>query len=213
MKKTKKISTSMNLSSGKAIRLSQRNDSPTISKILMVLVGVLTWCMTYLANTLPDSPLVELTQSYKKSGENTQIKIKISNLSRGIRISDLKLGLSSPEKSHGKFSNYFLFALAPAAQGERSRAYTLTDEETVMFEIGDIHPGQHFVLTTTYTGIDRPEARLVSANQPVYMLNSGLITALVKWIVPALLVIAFIVICYFLYSLVRHLANDVNHRK
>ena len=211
--KARNTSTSTKMDGGKGEWRFNFNDSPTNTQILMVLVGVITWCITYLANTLPDAPLIELAQSYQESGNDRLIKIQVSNLSRGIRVSDLKLGLSSRGKSRGKYSNHSLIALAPAAEGDRSRSYTLSDDETVMFEIGDIHPGQKFVLVTTYTGTDTPEVRLVTASQPVYMLNSGLITALVKWIVPSLLVIALIVISYFIYSLVRPSVSSAFHRK
>lgn len=212
--KTRKSSTGIKVGSGKNGWRPNSNGSPLHStQVLMVLVGVITWCITYLANTLPDAPLVELAQSYTKSGDERLIKIKISNLSRTIKISDLKLGLSSREKGRGKYSNHSLFAIAPAAEGDDSRSYTQTNDETVMFVIGGIHPGQQFVLLATYTGIDLPEVRLVSASQPVYLLNSGLVTKLVKWIVPALLILAAVVIFYFIYSMVFPSISSTNHRK
>lgn len=217
MKKPKKMPTTMK-------KVHDRNDSrfgtnisPIGPQALTILIGVIAWCLTYLANTLPDAPLVEVAQVNTESGDKTDIEIKVSNLSHKLKIRDLQLGLSSRGNNRGKFFNHSLEASAPAAEGEHGRSYTRTNDETVMFEFSDIHPGQQFVLRATYTGSVMPELRLHSAKDPVYLLEPGAITWLVKWIVPVLygVIMGSLALALAAYFLVRRsaLANNTNHQK
>lgn len=217
MKKPKKVPMTMK-------KVHDRNDSrfgtnisPIGPKVLTILIGVVAWCLTYLANTLPDAPLVEVAQVNTESGDKTHIEIKVSNLSHKLKIRGLILGLPSRGKNRGKFSNPSLEASAPAAEGEGGRSYTKTNDETVMFEFSDIHPGQQFVLRATYTGSVMPELRLLSAEDPIYLLKPGAITWLVKWIVPVLYGVIMGSLALAAYFLVRRSAltsaNNTNHRK
>lgn len=218
MKEPKKMPTTMKKVHDRNDSRFGANSSPIGPQVLTILIGVIAWCFTYLANTLPDAPLVEVAQVNTEFGDKTHIEIMVSNLSHKIKIRDLKLGLSSRGKNRGKFSNPSLEANAPAAEGEGGRSYTRTNDETVMFEFSDIHPGQQFVLRATYTGSVMPELRLLSAKDPVFLQEPGAKTWLVKWIVPLLfygVIMGSLAIAA--YFLVRRSAltsaNNTNHRK
>lgn len=168
----------------------------SIANVFTVLAAIMTWCLTYLVNTLPDSPLVELSQTYIRSSDGIQVIASITNLSRAKRLRNLTFGMSSRGKQSGKYSHHALVASAPAAEGNLSRSYTVGNDGAVMFQIGEIHPGQHFAFSARYSGTDLPEIRLVTSEEPVYLLKKGLITCLVRYIIHTLIAVGLFVLFF-----------------
>lgn len=174
---------------------------PAAPYVVTIFLSVSGWAFVYLLESLVAAPIVEYGVSWKVRTGSRVVTIRIENISRTNRIKDLRFGLASRVSSPGRFSKPGLYAVAPAAEGRESMARITGGGYEVQFKIEDMQPRQQFRLWVFYDGSDTPELRLLEADSPVYLYETGLITCLAKNVLPLVGLIAIASLLVLVFSI------------
>ena len=161
--------------------------------ILTVLLSVLGWSAVYLVESITNLPTVEYDIKITKESDSKNIKVTLYNLSKKIKLTNLKFGLSTRVINPGTFGNEKVIDTPPAFSNFTSKVSG--DNAGTYFTIPQLFPMSEISMQAKYTGKDIPEFRLISSKESVLLVESSIGTFITKHIFTFIsLVVAFVLV-------------------
>ena len=175
--------------------MTTKVDVAIVTLLLGTVIAAASWLTTYTVENIVTVPTLEFSYDHDVHSDQCSkkySKITVTNLSRTTKFANLQFILRLPINGTSKFIDTQMLAVSPAYI---SREPTREEAGGVEFPLTSVHPKTSILLTTCYSGEQRPTFHVTPESDAVRPLESGFLTWLIRY---ELLVLFALFVCWTL---------------
>jgi hypothetical protein len=150
--------------------------SPVGSILAGTVFAAAGWLVTYSTDKVVSVPTIGYEILYSANRKN-EVTIRLQNLSREFKFSDLAYVLRLPLEDGGTFDQAAFRSISPA---DSPRNPIETSDKSVRFQSIGLQPGTQLELRATYLGAIKPSFHVEPNSPAVRLLEQGVLTCVIR---------------------------------